>query len=146
MKTLIASKQYFNNRPLALADFDEISRYTIEQLEGFNKQVARGQHLYFVVAPELNRVKIGIAADPHQRLMDLQVSCPTRLYIEFVCPYVGRETEKKLHKAFKDLNISGEWFEYHEDIKKHIKKMREMTRASGIVWDLVQKRLVYLRD
>ena len=62
-------------------------------------------------AAGINHVKIGIAANPAQRLCQLQTGNEHRLSIlrTLDCPS-PRATEQALHRQFRHYRQAGEWF------------------------------------
>lgn len=65
--------------------------------------------IYFLSAPELNRVKIGVTETGRERFADLQCGSPTRLYL-LAQIEGGYALESKLHRATKS-RVIGEWFD-----------------------------------
>ena len=64
-------------------------------------------------------VKIGISENPEQRLSALQGSSPIELELLCVVPG-GRKLENKLHRQFKSLRGSGEWFKAEQELMEYI--------------------------
>lgn len=84
----------------------------------------REQHdsyVYFIEAPDLNRIKIGKAVDPEKRLATLQVGSPVQLKLIAKIPG-GCSLERELHDAFSDARLDGEWFTFTKDIQDYIKQ------------------------
>lgn len=75
--------------------------------------------LYFIEAPELNRVKIGIARDPKKRFDDLRVASPVKLQIAGVF-FGSLYLEQYLHKKFAKFHVRGEWFEFAPDLRDYL--------------------------
>lgn len=75
--------------------------------------------VYFIHAPEVGRVKIGIAVNPPKRLMELQVGSPVSLRLLGVIKG-GEQEEAELHSEFYDLRIQGEWFRAASDLMEFI--------------------------
>lgn len=73
-------------------------------------RAASDQVVYFIRATESNRVKIGVATNPLQRLADLQVGSPEILELIGTVPG-GRKLEERLHRALESDRVHGEWFE-----------------------------------
>jgi hypothetical protein len=74
--------------------------------------------VYFILDSASNAVKIGKANNAQQRLSDLQTGNPNPLKLihEINCESEEQSflLEQTLHKKFKKLRISGEWFIYDE--------------------------------
>lgn len=84
----------------------------IEEADEVNK-------IYFILAEDVNKVKIGRTFNLDERLSTLQISSPFDLKI--ICHLVlEKEYEGVFHKFFKEDSVRGEWFEYSEDIKTFI--------------------------
>ena len=80
--------------------------------------------VYFILTPELNRVKIGHSKVPFIRMTDLQVYCPCKLKILGL--FIGsRQMEQDLHEQFSADSVIGEWFEYSPDIQAHLECHQE---------------------
>lgn len=80
--------------------------------------------LYFIQCEVTLRVKIGCSRDPHARLKDLQVGCPTDLRLVAVVPRDGH-SEWVEHSRFSEYRVRGEWFELHDDLLGHIRSIRK---------------------
>jgi hypothetical protein len=75
--------------------------------------------VYLITAREVNRVKIGCAYNPHQRLERLQTMSPCLLVLEAVLKGSHAE-ERAIHKLFDDERVRGEWFEITDEIERVI--------------------------
>lgn len=71
--------------------------------------------VYLIRRGECGPVKIGKAIDPKGRMADLQVGSPERLIMLRAIEGYGPE-EAALHERFASLQISREWFDYHDDM------------------------------
>ena len=59
-----------------------------------------------------NIYKIGIAANPESRLRELQAAHHQKLRLCFAMKtHAAQELEIKLHAAFDDRRLEGEWFD-----------------------------------
>ena len=71
--------------------------------------------VYFVEAPEVGRIKIGVAVDVCKRLNSLRGSSPARLdlrgFIQMPTWSEARAMEQRLHREFVEHRCWGEWFE-----------------------------------
>ena len=83
-----------------------------------------GQKVYAIVDDRASAVKIGIAANPDERLRDLQVGCAGRLRIVAVAAG-GRPLERALHErlAAHRLRENGEWFEMCPEVLAEIERL-----------------------
>lgn len=67
--------------------------------------------IYFLLAEDVGRCKIGFSEDPRKRCIKINYSSPVQL--ELLGTVEGsREDEKSIHSAFDWLQIKGEWFFY----------------------------------
>lgn len=66
--------------------------------------------LYLIQAG--NRIKIGIAANPHSRFRVISNASPEKCRLALtVATMNDKEAEAVLHRYFKDHRVNGEWFE-----------------------------------
>jgi hypothetical protein len=77
--------------------------------------------VYFILCPELNRVKIGYTArNPNQRLEAIAShNAGTTVPLGLITREPGLET--RLHARFKMFRIHHEWFAYDEEIARFVK-------------------------
>lgn len=73
--------------------------------------------IYFILAEEVGRVKIGITTNIRARMYDLQNSSPVELKLIALFENKTFEDERFLHAVFSDYRIRGEWFRYSDEIK-----------------------------
>ena len=73
--------------------------------------------VYFIKAE--NRLKIGYAEDPSKRIPSIQTSSPFQLEVLLIIDG-DYSIERDLHQKFQDFRVSGEWFEFNDDIKSFI--------------------------
>jgi hypothetical protein len=66
--------------------------------------------VYFIGSPSFSAIKIGVARDPRQRLMDLQIGNPFELHIISILPG-GMPMESAFHRRMGDARRRGEWFD-----------------------------------
>lgn len=71
-------------------------------------------HYVYVFGADGGAVKIGIAADPHKRLSQVQTGHPQRLRIEAAIEVADRteaaRIERAVHARLSDKRETGEWF------------------------------------
>lgn len=76
----------------------------------------RKEHVYFLKAKGVQRVKIGFTTSkPNLRKDGIQTMSPVKLYrIALIStpPGYARTLEKRLHKLFEANRVWGEWFEF----------------------------------
>lgn len=70
--------------------------------------------VYFI-ADDYDRVKIGHADDPQERLGALQCGSPERLYIMRIVEG-GQKAERWFHRRFASLRLHGEWFKFSPEM------------------------------
>ena len=73
--------------------------------------------VYFLKAND--RVKIGYSSNPTVRIEQIQASSPYDLEVLLIVDG-DRDTERSLHRRFKDCRRKGEWFEYECEVKDYI--------------------------
>ena len=79
------------------------------------------QSVYFIEAQGTDLVKIGIAAQPKERLRELQTASPHRLAILATMPG-GKPKESHLHRQFAAHRAAGEWFHRTPELDELIAK------------------------
>ena len=67
-------------------------------------------YVYFLDAPEVNRIKIGTGVAPEDRLQAVRLMCPVPTALMGLI-VGGRRREAELHEKYKHLRRHGEWFE-----------------------------------
>ena len=82
--------------------------------------------VYFVAAPEVNRVKIGRSRDAGVRFGTLQQASPSELTLLGVIPDGNRERE--IHERFGSCRVRGEWFILTPELADFIKRNTELYR------------------
>lgn len=90
------------------------------------RKIGRGKKewmtvIYFIRSP--NAVKIGMAKDPHRRLMVLQTSHPDELELVATCEG-GRALEAEYHARFAEHRVRGEWFQPASPILAEIARLK----------------------
>ena len=81
--------------------------------------------IYFLKAHD--RIKIGYANDPSQRIPSIQTSSPFELEVLLIIDG-NYDKEKELHQKFQAYRKSGEWFEFVEPIKHFISVNSQQNR------------------
>jgi hypothetical protein len=77
------------------------------------------QYVYFLEAPEVNRIKIGCAGDPESRAAQISTACPVDVsLLGYIEGDFAREAE--LHQIFAHLRKRGEWFEGSDELRHEI--------------------------
>ena len=91
-----------------------------------NSTVELTQHcwIYFILDARNNAIKIGYSKNPLQRLSELQVGNSTQLRLIKTIEG-GVNVERKLHTKFKDLRISGEWFQASQELMRFIDSLEK---------------------
>lgn len=78
---------------------------------------ARKTYVYFIYAPEVNRLKIGISKAPNRRLNQLRAMSPTTVHLLGLA-VGGQELESRLHSAFAPCLYTNEWFNVEDDLEE----------------------------
>lgn len=82
--------------------------------------------IYFVLATESRRIKIGISGDPRRRFHNLQTASPEPLAMLGWIETVDAETfEAELHECWECLHVRGEWFSAHPDLMTFVMEQRD---------------------
>lgn len=83
-------------------------------------------NIYFILAPEVNRVKIGFAQNLQGRLAALQTGSPVNMEIIASIANKTIADERFLHIMFDDYRFKGEWFEFSEEIKEYLREQDDI--------------------
>ncbi|MCP4648698.1 MAG: GIY-YIG nuclease family protein [PVC group bacterium] len=81
--------------------------------------------VYLIIDKDTRRLKIGQSHNPISRLKTLQTGSSTKLLLVSYFPG-GKKVEKELHKSFSKIRISGEWFDYSDEILSTFEKMTKI--------------------
>lgn len=83
------------------------------------KKLEDDKKVYVIGCLDKGYCKIGISTYPEQRLKEIQTGCPFK--VEVLKVFKGdRNTEKELHKKYKQYHSYGEWFFIKGELKKAI--------------------------
>lgn len=82
----------------------------------------RRRAVYFIGAPLLGMVKIGVAKNPYKRIDELQTGSPEILHMVGMYPLEGRECEKEFHERFAEYRAHGEWFRDEGELRRFLEK------------------------
>jgi len=74
-------------------------------------------NIYFLVADELNLVKIGRTKDVTKRVNFINTSSPVELELVSVLRNVDPIQEQLIHEKFKALRSRGEWFHLSDELR-----------------------------
>lgn len=77
-------------------------------------------NIYFLVAEELNVVKIGRTKDVTKRVNFINTSSPVELELVSVLGGVDPIQEQLIHEKFKVLRTRGEWFHLNDELRAFI--------------------------
>lgn len=94
--------------------------------------------IYFVHAPEVERIKIGHSADCKRRLSDFTVGCPVKLNL-LVTSHGSHTDEQALHRVFKAAHHRGEWFNATPELMGFCKLL--LSVADPVRPVLIQQRI-----
>lgn len=72
-------------------------------------------YIYFIQSGSSGPIKIGMSNDPRRRLEQLQTAHLMPLTLIGMTPG-GRREERRWHKRFSELRITGEWFHMTPDL------------------------------
>ena len=94
--------------------------------------------LYFIEAPSVGQIKIGITGEMDRRLRSLRASSPVDLSLMLDIAGTARQ-EAALHRAFAADRTHGEWFKASDGLRRFIEEMSSMDERAR------QKRLGRMR-
>lgn len=86
------------------------------------------EHVYFVEAKGLDKIKIGRTADLLGRLDTLRTACPVPLEVVLAVPG-GRLIEGAFQRAFTEYHCRGEWYFAGPRLRECIKDYRRRPDA-----------------
>jgi hypothetical protein len=78
--------------------------------------------VYFIQGIEGGPIKIGVARDPRDRLVSIQLMSPVRLQILGVIRGAGQPGEHRLHEQFAEHRLHGEWFQPAPELIHYIQE------------------------
>lgn len=79
----------------------------------------RALSIYFIQSGTNGPIKIGVSANPADRLRELQTAHPEPLLLLATFPG-GFDPERALHVRFARHWLRGEWFAPHEDLETYL--------------------------
>lgn len=82
--------------------------------------------VYFALADEVRRVKIGMSVSPRDRISTINADSPVAVRLVGTMPGTA-ENESALHRRFRHLHVKGEWFEYRDELADYIAKAEPWT-------------------
>lgn len=91
------------------------------------EHVAPRPAVYFVLAPLINRVKIGHSRGVAARFAGLK-ECAPEAFVFLGWVPGGYAVERRFHEVYSDLRAHGEWFNATPELRARFSK------AYGIVW------------
>ena len=72
--------------------------------------MARNDRVYFLYAPSVNAVKIGMSGNPEERLRVISPGSPVDIYLLGSFPSTEAMHEKVLHEEYEEYGIRWGWF------------------------------------
>ena len=75
--------------------------------------------VYFLLAPDVRRVKIGRSIDIRRRLIEIRLLSPVMLELIGVVPG-GSAVETMYHQRWSHLRQHGEWFQATDELLDHL--------------------------
>ncbi len=81
-------------------------------------------YIYFIKAVSLNRVKIGMTENIHQRIINLKANSPDELeLLKVVRTNSTYPTDHAIHALFSHLRVRGEWFSLTSEMQNFIEQL-----------------------
>ena len=112
-------------------DDDEAEKRNNQAIKVWEGKKLDTRSLYLIHNTIQNTLKIGISANPNQRLRALQVA--TSDYLTLIFSIKGKAyLEKELHNEFAELRLASEWFKYDKRI---------IERFNGLVHERMDKNI-----
>lgn len=93
--------------------------------------------VYFLEAVGLDRIKIGIADRPEDRIRQFKTGCPAPMNLigTIECPnrYEAQQLEKAFHKFFGNHRVIREWFSWDARTRHFVYYLLEWKTYNKIV-------------
>ncbi len=114
---------YYPNDSITRKDLESINSY----LEKFKESIGvkKSQDVYFIRCIETKRIKIGMSDSVLTRFYCLAIASPTKLKLEAVIDFGGKELEDFLHKKYRKFHYKNEWFESNKELEEFITFLKE---------------------
>jgi hypothetical protein len=112
------------------SDFNAIKKWFFKEKK--TNLITDQQDVYFIRCVETNRIKIGIARNVVSRFDGIQTGSPTKLRIDLIIDWGGRELEQHLHRKFANCRIRGEWFQPDEELELFIADIKEIQQKNSL--------------
>ena len=102
-------------------------RHALKFARGSELARARSGFVYVIQCQDF--VKFGIADDVRGRLSNMQTGCPfpLKLLASWPCKD-AKNTERRLHKLFRQFHLRGEWFKVPEDLLAVVITLKDITQ------------------
>jgi len=92
-------------------------------------------YVYFIQEGHSGPIKIGVAAEPRNRLTDLQCANPRP--VRLICAVKGSfKLEKHLHRLLKDHRIRGEWFHPSIEVLEAISEALKFSKLGATISEI----------
>lgn len=91
--------------------------------------VRKKYHLYFIEAPAVNAMKIGITSDLDQRIASIQHALPIEIAVAATVMGTARQ-EHALHLRFARIRMRGDWFVITDELRAFVGALKQMDERS----------------
>lgn len=102
--------------------------------------------VYFIVAEDVQRLKIGLSYNLDQRLKDLQAMSPIALTVlktvRLENIYQARKTERMFHSLFESTRHHGEWFSLTQEMRDRIDSEVSGIEKKQRFYDVLEYRIL----
>jgi hypothetical protein len=98
------------------------NRHVQAEINQPNTDHANQGYIYFVLAVEVGRIKIGYTATPERRIHALHTSSPFQLETIKIIEGTSKE-ERALHRRFSHLRVHREWFTDSPELREYISSL-----------------------
>lgn len=103
-----------------------------EERPALRRSPAGWCYLYVIVGDRV--CKIGKAVDPEQRLREFRTAHSADLQLVVAVPAHG-DLERAAHAQFAHLRVSGEWFQFNDEIAVFVQALQNGRNPIALLWD-----------
>lgn len=96
--------------------------------------------VYFIVARDSRRIKIGFSVDPEARLRELATGAAEPLKLLAIAPG-SKAIETRLHARFRESHSHLEWFNATPDLSAFVEGLRFLLEMQAIAPRVAPRRL-----
>lgn len=120
--------QTYTNQEIEEWNSNLAASYSVEIPELLQKKEVKKNGFVYLLEDSSGYIKIGCSQDIKKRIENIQSNNPTIKVLKLIETNDITGLESKLHKAFANKRIKGEWFLLTEDDIKQIEKIVETAK------------------